>query len=81
MSQDDVDNAKYVMETAEKDVNAVTDKFLIDISSLEIQRDTCLLQLDALTNTSSETELEEKVKVEFFVSINNSIETTILTNE
>ncbi len=84
VSQDSVDQAKYAMDSAANDVFAVRNKFLLElntsieelqanISTLETQKKTYTLQLDALSKESLAAEAEEKAKAEFFVTINNSI--------
>lgn len=85
ITQDMLDSAKYQVDTAEKDMLAVTSKFLVSIqSSIDdydgqltaqtTQLETYEIQLKNLTSDNSESAIREKAKSDMYLSINNSID-------
>lgn len=86
ITAEELEKAKFAMDSAEKDVEAVKNEFLLQINTtmeelkLSISTDkdaikSLKLQLENLSETDSIKEIKEKAQNEFLLSLNNTVQT------
>jgi HlyD family secretion protein len=85
ITQEEIDQAKFQMDNAEKDMSSVTSKFLVSINSIvedlksqltaqRSQLEAYELQLNNIKEDNSETSIREKAKSDIYLSINTAID-------